>query len=282
MKRNHTNALVGFVVGVAGGLIGLGGGELRLPYLVGVLGLTAHQAVPVNLAIGLFIIVAAVPARLLALPHLAVSPYLFEALLIGTGAVSAAYLGAGWLRRLSAGTLRRLILVLLVVLGVAMLIEAWIGFASDGLLPLAPAIRYPAALLFGFLIGAISSVLGVAGGEVIIPTLVFGYGVPIKAASSLSMVISLPTVTTGILRHARAKAYVDRQLFNELILPMGLASVAGAILGGLMIGFAPAGLVKIALGILLVWSAWKVFTNHGESRKSGFSQEPLPEFDRQA
>jgi len=56
------------LVGIAGGLIGLGGAELRLPYLVGVLGLTPHRAVPVNLAISLLTILAAVPTRLLALP----------------------------------------------------------------------------------------------------------------------------------------------------------------------------------------------------------------------
>jgi uncharacterized membrane protein YfcA len=61
--------------------------------------------------------------------------------------------------------------------------------------------------LFGFLIGAISNVLGVAGGEVIIPTLVFAYGVPVKSAGSLSMLISLPTVLAGIVRHARAGAF---------------------------------------------------------------------------
>jgi uncharacterized membrane protein YfcA len=51
--RPFLNALVGFVVGVAGGLIGLGGAELRLPYLVGMLRLTPHQAVPINLAVSL-------------------------------------------------------------------------------------------------------------------------------------------------------------------------------------------------------------------------------------
>jgi uncharacterized membrane protein YfcA len=56
------NALVGFVVGVAGGLIGVGGAELRLPYLVGVLRLTD------NLAVSLFTIVAAIPARSCASP----------------------------------------------------------------------------------------------------------------------------------------------------------------------------------------------------------------------
>ena len=60
------HASVGAAVGVAGGLIGLGGAELRLPYLVGVLKLTAHQAVAVNLAVSLGTILAAIPARWIA------------------------------------------------------------------------------------------------------------------------------------------------------------------------------------------------------------------------
>jgi uncharacterized protein len=69
MKSNVlTNGLVGFAVGIAGGMIGLGGAELRLPYLVGVLRLTAHQAVPVNLAVSMFTILAAIPARFIVLP----------------------------------------------------------------------------------------------------------------------------------------------------------------------------------------------------------------------
>ena len=36
-----------------------------------------------------------------------------------------------------------------------------------------------------------------AGGEVIIPTLVFAYGLDIKTAGTASLLISLPTVTVG-------------------------------------------------------------------------------------
>jgi uncharacterized membrane protein YfcA len=49
MKSNIlAYGLVGFAVGIAGGVIGLGGAELRLLYLVGVLPLSPHQAVPVT------------------------------------------------------------------------------------------------------------------------------------------------------------------------------------------------------------------------------------------
>jgi uncharacterized protein len=269
MKSNIvTNCLVGFAVGVAGGIIGLGGAELRLPYLVGVLRLTAHQAVPVNLAVSLFTIAAAIPARFAALRIENIASFAGETTAIAAGAVIAAYLGVGWLRRLSSQALSRIIFLLLVVLGLGMIAESFIEIAPLGLLSLDAWMRIIAGLLFGFMIGAISSLLGVAGGEVIIPTLVFGYGVPVKTAGSLSMLISLPTVLTGILRHAKAGTFGSRTLITTLILPMGLGSVVGAVSGGLLIGLAPATAIKVALGGLLIWSAWKIFAHH--------RGEPLP------
>src|SRR4051812_47995220 len=157
------NALVGFLVGIAGGLIGLGGAELRLPYLVGVLRLTPHQAVPVNLAISLLTILTAVPTRLLALPAARLAPFFAETVAITTGAVITAWIGAGRLKALSGFALGRLIFILLVVLGVGLLVEAGLSFASDGFLLPNLSFRLVAGLFFGFLIGAISSVLGVAG-----------------------------------------------------------------------------------------------------------------------
>lgn len=262
VNRSALNAFVGFLVGIAGGLIGLGGAELRLPYLVGVLRMTAHQAVPVNLAISLLTILAAVPTRLIALPGLDLAPFIAETAAIAVGAVIAAWIGAGWLKKLSAVSLGRLIFVLLVVLGLGLLVEGFLTFASVGLLPNLPALRIVAGLLFGFVIGAVSSVLGVAGGEVIIPTLVFGYGAPIKTAGSLSMLISLPTVLTGIVRHARAGAFADRRLLRAVVVPMGVGSAVGAIIGGVLAAYVAAGFIEMALGLLLIWSGWKVFSKH--------------------
>jgi len=267
------NAIVGFVVGVFGGLIGLGGAELRLPYLVGVLRLGAHRAVPVNLAVSLFTILTAIPPRLAVAPGAALAPFLWGTIVIAIGAIVAAYVGASYLGRLSAGALGRLIFVLLVALGVALLVEAAVPFASDGLLPNLLWPRLAAGLLLGVGIGAISSVLGVAGGEVIIPTLAFGYGVPIVTAGSLSLMISVPMVVVGILRHATAGAYAERPLLTGLIVPMGLGSAGGATVGALLVAFAPAALIKAGLGILLILSAWKVFAK-GQRREATLATKP--------
>ena len=68
MSRVHKSGLsfgIGAAVGTAGGLIGLGGAEFRLPALVGALGFTARQAVPVNLLCSFLLAVALrfAPAR---------------------------------------------------------------------------------------------------------------------------------------------------------------------------------------------------------------------------
>ena len=47
-----------------------------------------------------------------------------------------------------------------------------------------------------------SSLLGVAVGELIIPTLVFDFGVGIKTAGTASLLISLPTVAVGVISTA--------------------------------------------------------------------------------
>jgi Sulfite exporter TauE/SafE len=122
----------------------------------------------------------------------------------------------------SCGDCDRIIFGLLVALGVGMIAESYIEIAPLGLLPLDPWTRIIAGLLFGFMIGAISSLLGVAGGEVIIPTLVFGFGVPVKTAGSLSMLISLPTVLPGIIRHAKVGAFGNRAADNDADPPDGV------------------------------------------------------------
>jgi uncharacterized membrane protein YfcA len=54
---------LGATVGVLGGLIGLGGAEFRLPLLMGLFALVAHQAVRLNLLVSLATVFASVIAR---------------------------------------------------------------------------------------------------------------------------------------------------------------------------------------------------------------------------
>jgi hypothetical protein len=64
-----------------------------------------------------------------------------------------------------------------------------------------------AGLIAGFLIGTVASLLGVAGGEFLIPTLVLLLGCDIKLAGSLSLAVSLPTVLMGFMRYSRDRSF---------------------------------------------------------------------------
>jgi uncharacterized membrane protein YfcA len=102
-------------------------------------------------------------------------------------------------------------------------------------------------------------VLGVAGGELIIPTLIYAFGVDIKLAGTASLLISLPTVLVGISRFAIHGAYSQKQDLYQTVAPMGVGSVIGAVVGGLLVGFVPARILKIILGLILCYSAWRIF-----------------------
>jgi uncharacterized membrane protein YfcA len=258
-SRIVLNGFVGFIVGLAGGLVGLGGAELRLPYLAGTLGLPLKTAIPVNLSISLLTLLAALPTRLYTLNATALKPFLYETTALGLGAVLGAYAGVTWLRRLSPGALLRAIFTLLSALGLVMIAEAFVSFAPLGVLPDTIPARITSGLALGAVIGAISGLLGVAGGEVIIPTLILGFGAPIKAAGSLSQMVSIPTVLTGFVRHYRAGSLNDREMIKRVILPMGLGAIAGGIGGGLLASLAPSGLLKAMLGVILIVSSIKVF-----------------------
>src|ERR1700680_2368155 len=89
-SRVVLNVIVGFIVGLAGGLVGLGGAELRLPYLAGRLRLPLKKAIPVNLAVSLATLLAALPTRLYTLKAASLAPFLDETVALGLGAVLGA------------------------------------------------------------------------------------------------------------------------------------------------------------------------------------------------
>jgi uncharacterized membrane protein YfcA len=270
------SASVGFVVGLAGGLVGLGGAELRLPYLAGTLGLPLKKAIPVNLAVSLITLLAALPTRLYTLSTTSLKPFLYETTALAFGAVLGAYVGVSALRRLSPTTLTRAVFALLLALGLVMIAESVVSFAPLCVAPDAMFLRITFGLASGVGIGAISGLLGVAGGEVIIPTLILGFGASVKAAGSLSQMVSIPTVFTGLVRHYHAGALNDRAIATRLILPMGLGAIAGGIGGGLLSALVSAGFLKALLGVILIASSVKVFARQQAATTRADDDIPRP------
>jgi len=74
-----------------------------------------------------------------------------------------------------------------------------------------------------------------------------------------SLLISLPTVAVGVLRHTRLHAFAEQQDLTQTVFPMGIGSVVGAVVGGLLVGFVPAAVLKVVLGVILIISAVRIF-----------------------
>ena len=248
-------------IAILGGLIGLGGAEFRLPVLVGPLRYSPRQAVPLNLAVSIITIGASLAIRSRTLSLAPVAPYTPAILALTTGAVIAAFAGTALFGHLSDARLEQLILVLLLVIGVALVAEGFLPGGVPALLPESSAVWIVAGVLFGLGIGLVSSLLGVAGGEVIIPTLVLAFGADIKTAGTMSLLISFPTVAVGIALYARHGRY-EPTAIAETVAPMGLGSILGAAIGGLLVGSVPATVLKVGLGIILIVSAWRTFRRH--------------------
>ena len=116
-----------------------------------------------------------------------------------------------------------------------------------------------AGVVAGFGIGVVAALLGVAGGELLIPTFALLYAVDTKLAGSLSLLVSLPTMLVAFCRYSRDQAFAVLGENRRFGVAMAAGSVTGAVLGGLLLGLVPAAVLVPLLAALLLYSAVKVW-----------------------
>lgn len=258
--RNAKGFVAGSLIGTLGGLIGLGGAEFRLPVLVGVFRLGTLEAIILNKAISLVVVAAALLFRAGTIaPSTLVEHWLVVVNLLA-GSLIGAWWAAGHAITLTRKWLNRSIMVLLVGLSLVMLVEAWTG-GHEGSAPLFEPgpLRFLAGLLAGLVIGMVAAFLGVAGGELLIPAIVLLYGLDIKLAGSLSLLVSLPTMIVGFARYTDADAFKVLREEKQLMGWMTVGSILGAALGGMLLGLVSPRFLMGLLGVILLVSAIKTF-----------------------
>jgi len=248
--------VVGGIVGVLGGMIGLGGAEFRLPLLIGLFGFAALQAVILNKAMSLVVVLTALPARLVAVPFAELAPHWSVVVNLLAGSLAGAWAGASWATRMRSATLYRVLAVLLVLIAAGLLATHLGTVESLSLTAWAQAV---AGIVAGFFIGVVAAIMGVAGGELLIPTIVLLYSVEIKIAGSLSLAVSLPTMLVAFARYSRDQSFVVLRDHGRFALAMTVGSVAGTVLGGLLLGVVPGVVLVPGLALLLLLSARKVW-----------------------
>lgn len=248
----------GAIIGSLGGLIGLGGAEFRLPLLIGPFRFAALEAIILNKAMSLVVVATALIFRTRTVPFEVVAAHWPIILNLLTGSLIGAWLGAGWAVRAKSATLYKVIAVLLVVIAAVLLVG---HAASVGQSLLAGAAQLVASIIAGLAIGIVASLLGVAGGELLIPTFVLLFGVDIKLAGSLSLAVSLPTMLVGFTRYSHDQSFAVLGRNRTFLLAMAIGSICGTFVGGLLLGLVQASVLLPALAAILFISAVKVWRN---------------------
>lgn len=247
----------GAVIGTLGGLIGLGGAEFRLPLLIGIFRFVALEAVILNKAMSLVVVATALPFRLTTVPFDAIAAHWDVIANLLAGSLAGAWLGAGWATRLKSEQLYKVISVLLLVIAVILL------FGHDATGQGHPVFPVPlqivAGLAAGLAIGVVASLLGVAGGELLIPTLVLLFGLDIKLAGSLSLAISLPTMIVGFTRYSRDASFAVIGRNRSFLFIMAAGSIVGTFVGAMLLKVVPSSFIIPGLAAILLISAIKMW-----------------------
>lgn len=185
---------IGLLAGLISGLFGVGGGVVVVPALVAVTRMPHRRAVGTSL---LAILPAA--ATSVVAYWVAGDVELAAGLLLALGAVAGAPVGSWLLHRLhhavSQWVFVAMVGFLLIMLALATPVRG-AGIAVDPL---------HAVGLVGLGLGAgvISALLGVGGGAIVIPALMYGFGASDLAAKGASLVMIVPTLLTGFFANLR-------------------------------------------------------------------------------
>ena len=258
-------SLWGAVIGAAAGLIGVGGGEFRIPVLIHILRFPIRVAAGANTIIGLVVVVVGVWRR-----WQWISDDLTLAGMMSGPSIVGAAVGAAIADRVPTKPLKNFVCVYLLVVGTWMLIEAFSHTEHVLLIPMGIT-SWILGAVFGFLIALISGCLGVAGGEMRIPTLLYLFGLPIKEAGTISLLVSIPTVAAGAVSYYQF-GHIPKDVLHISIL-MGIASVLGVLGGAAAVPYVNQHTLKGLLGLILILATIRLTAPVGSDQRADFETQ---------
>lgn len=111
------------------------------------------------------------------------------------------------------------------------------------------------AVILNKAMSLVAALMGVAGGELLIPTIVLLHASHVKLAGSLSLAVSLPTMIVAFARYSRDRSFAVLRTHRGFALLTAAGSVVGTVVGGLLVGVVPTGFIVPLLVLLLLVSA---------------------------
>lgn len=206
-------------IGLSLGLIGGGGSILTVPILVYFLGVSPHDAVGMSLAV-----VAATSLFGALLHYRKENVDVRSGILFGAAGIVGAIAGSPLTKLVAAGTLLLIFGVLMLVVAVSMLWRRNRGSDEVTHVP-----HTAQGLAAGFGVGVLTGFLGVGGGFLIVPALVYFGGLSMKKAIGTSLLVIFLNCVAGLVGHASQSIFDWGLTGIVMALAVG-GAVAGTVL----------------------------------------------------
>jgi uncharacterized membrane protein YfcA len=239
-RVTHRRApLIGLGAGLFSGLFGVGGGAIVVPAALTIPGVDERTATAASLAA--ITVMASVGTGTQAI-YGNLRP--LDGLVVGVPAAVAVLAGTAIQQRLPVRAIRLLFALLLIGIGVITIAGLQANQGHQTTLGLVTA------GLVGAVAGLLAGVLGVGGGALFVPALVFFLGLDQIHAEATSLLAIIPTSLVGTLSQ-----YRYGNLRWRLAVPIALGSLPGALLGVAIVNLLPIRLTEVLFGLLLLWIA---------------------------
>lgn len=108
-------------------------------------------------------------------------------------------------------------------------------------------------ILLGLIVGILSGLLGIGGGVILVPLMVFFLGIEQHLAQGISMVVIIPTSIAAIYHLHKAKL-VDYKSSSFL----AIGGILGSFISSNMVHYIPANYLKQIFGIFVIYSGYRM------------------------
>lgn len=244
-RRTATIAGIGTAAGLFSGLFGVGGGVVMVPLMLLLLGLDERRATSASL--GAIVLIAG--AAMLTQGAFG-QVHLVEGLLVGGPALLGVLLGTALQQRIPVRAVSLVFGVLIVVVAVSMVAGGGGDEARDVARDAGHVLLGGA---FGLAAGVVSGLLGVGGGTLFVPGLVYVLGLAHVEAEATSLLAMIPVSLLGAWRQDRY-GNLDRRLAVTL----GLLAIPGALLGVVLANVLPVRVLQVGFALLLLFVAQRL------------------------
>lgn len=258
MKNFVKGFFISGIISILTGLIGLGGTEFRLTLLKTNFKFEIFKLIILNKVTSLLVVIFALFFRTNEIPLEVLFENKIIILNILIGTLVGTWISVDYVKSINKDLLKDIVFVFLLFIPVILIYKHYFLDTTNINIIENYYTKFLIGILAGFIIGIFTSLLGFLGGEFLIPTIVILYGVDIKLAGSLSLVISIPTITVGLIRYSKHQSLIVLKEEKKLFIALIVGSIIGTIIGALLLGVVSVNIIILILVTILLIFAYKI------------------------